>query len=82
MRLPAIIPCDWFFTNAVGAAVKLLEPKAHHVSLPGGTIKFDATGKPQTQYVMVQNLPQRKVAIVWPKEMPGYTDAVLPIPGK
>lgn len=50
--------------------------------LPGGTIKFDATGKPQTQYVMVQNLPQRKVAIVWPKEMPGYADAILPIPGK
>jgi len=50
--------------------------------VPGGEIKFDATGKPQTQYVMVQNLPGRKVAIVWPKEMPGYADAILPIPGK
>jgi hypothetical protein len=27
------------FTNALAAAAKLLEPKAHHVSLPGGTIK-------------------------------------------
>jgi branched-chain amino acid transport system substrate-binding protein len=50
--------------------------------IPGGEIKFDATGKPMTQYVMVQNLPGRKAAIVWPKEMPGYTDATLPIPGK
>ena len=50
--------------------------------IPGGEIKFDATGKPLTQYVMVQVLPQRKVNIVWPKEMPGYTDAILPIPGK
>jgi hypothetical protein len=25
----------------VAAAVKLLEPKAHHVSLPGGTIKSE-----------------------------------------
>jgi hypothetical protein len=27
------------FTNALAAAAKLLEPKAHHVSLPGSTIK-------------------------------------------
>jgi hypothetical protein len=27
------------FTNVVADAAKLLEPKAHHVSLPGGTIK-------------------------------------------
>jgi hypothetical protein len=27
------------FSNAVAAAAKLLEPHAHHVSLPGGTIK-------------------------------------------
>jgi hypothetical protein len=29
------------FNNAAGAAAKLLEPKAQHVSLPGGTIKND-----------------------------------------
>jgi hypothetical protein len=29
------------FTKAVNAAAKLLEPKAQHVSLPGGTIKND-----------------------------------------
>jgi branched-chain amino acid transport system substrate-binding protein len=50
--------------------------------LPGGTIKFDATGKPLTQYVFTQNLPSRQVAIVWPKEQQGYKDATLPIPGK
>ena len=27
------------FSNAAAAAAKLLEPKAQHVSLPGGTIK-------------------------------------------
>ncbi len=50
--------------------------------LPGGKISFDATGKPKTQYIFTQNLPGRKVAIVWPKEEQGYTDAILPIPGK
>ena len=29
------------FSNALAAAAKLLEPKAQHVSLPGGTIKND-----------------------------------------
>ena len=29
------------FSNATGAAAKLLEPKAQHVHLPGGTIKTD-----------------------------------------
>lgn len=29
------------FNNATGAAAKLLEPKAQHVHLPGGTIKTD-----------------------------------------
>jgi hypothetical protein len=29
------------FNNAVEAAAKLLEPKAQHVSLPGGTIRND-----------------------------------------
>ena len=50
--------------------------------LPGGTISFDSTGKPKTHYVFTQNLPGRKVALVWPKDEPGYTDAILPIPGK
>ncbi len=50
--------------------------------LPGGTITFDAAGKPKTQYVFTQNLPGRKVAIVWPKEQQGYADAILPIPAK
>jgi hypothetical protein len=29
------------FNNATGASAKLLEPKAQHVQLPGGTIKTD-----------------------------------------
>jgi len=35
------MPCRTRFSNAATAAAKLLEPKAQHVSLPGGTIKND-----------------------------------------
>ena len=49
--------------------------------VPGGKISFDATGKPKTQYVMTQNLPDNKVALVWPQSIEGYTPAIVPIPG-
>ncbi len=49
--------------------------------LPGGKITFDETGKPRTTYVVTQNLPDRKVSIVWPQSEPGYTPALIPFPG-
>ncbi len=48
--------------------------------LPGGHIKFDPTGKPETQYVFTQNMPGNKVNLVWPKTVQGYTDAIMPLP--
>ena len=48
--------------------------------LPDGRIAFDARGKPNTSYVMTQNLPGNKVDIVWPRTIPGYADAILPLP--
>jgi branched-chain amino acid transport system substrate-binding protein len=48
--------------------------------LPDGKIAFDARGKPKTSYVMTQNLPGNKVNMVWPRAIPGYTDAILPLP--
>ena len=50
--------------------------------VPGGHISFDATGKPKTQIVMTQNLPGGKVALVWPKNVAGYADAIMPFPAK
>jgi len=50
--------------------------------VPGGHISFDPTGKPKTQLVMTQNLPGGKVALVWPKGVEGYTDAIMPFPAK
>lgn len=49
--------------------------------LPGGKISFDKTGKPKTSYVMTQNLPGNKVALVWPQSIEGYTPAIVPFPG-
>ncbi len=48
--------------------------------LPGGKISFDRRGKPRTSYVMTQNLPGNKVAMVWPRSIAGYTDPILPFP--
>jgi branched-chain amino acid transport system substrate-binding protein len=48
--------------------------------LPDGKISFDARGKPKTSYVMTQNLPGNKVGMVWPRAIPGYIDAILPLP--
>ncbi|MDE3111940.1 MAG: amino acid ABC transporter substrate-binding protein [Chloroflexota bacterium] len=52
--------------------------------LPGGTISFDATGKPKTEYVFTQNLPgaNNPVQLVWPKNVDGYKDAIMPLPSK
>jgi len=49
--------------------------------LPGGKISFDPRGKPKTAYVMTQNLPGNTVAMVWPRTIAGYTDAIVPLPG-
>ncbi len=48
--------------------------------LPGGKISFDERGKPKTSYVMTQNLPRNTVAMVWPRTIAGYADAILPMP--
>jgi branched-chain amino acid transport system substrate-binding protein len=50
--------------------------------LPGGEIKFQADGRPMTPYMMVQNLPNNEVQIIWPKSMPGFKEAQLPLPKK
>ncbi len=46
--------------------------------LPGGEIKFQEDGRPNTPYMMVQNLPNNEVQIIWPKDMPGYKTATVP----
>ncbi len=52
--------------------------------LPGGAIKFAENGSPLTPYMMVQNLPggDFPVQVVWPKSMPEFKPAILPIPEK
>ncbi len=50
--------------------------------LPGGKISFDATGKPKTEYIFTQNMPNKAVQIVWPKGVDGYKDATVPMPAK
>ena len=47
--------------------------------LPGGEIKFQADGRPNTPYMMTQNLPNNEVQIIWPKDMPGYKPATVPV---
>jgi branched-chain amino acid transport system substrate-binding protein len=49
--------------------------------LPGGKIAFDPSGKPKTIYVMTQNLPENKVALIWPQSIPGFAPATVPAPG-
>jgi branched-chain amino acid transport system substrate-binding protein len=49
--------------------------------LPGGKISFEPSGKPKTIYVMTQNLPDNKVALIWPQTIPGYAAATVPAPG-
>ena len=48
--------------------------------VPGGKISFDSTGKPKTVYVMVQNLPDNQVQLVWPQSIEGYKPAIMPFP--
>jgi branched-chain amino acid transport system substrate-binding protein len=48
--------------------------------IPGGKISFDSTGKPKTAYVMVQNLPNNEVQLVWPQNIEGYKPAIMPFP--
>ncbi|HYY89609.1 MAG TPA: amino acid ABC transporter substrate-binding protein [Chloroflexota bacterium] len=49
--------------------------------VPGGKISFEASGKPKTVYVMVQNLPNNEVQLVWPQTVEGYKPAIIPFPG-
>ena len=49
--------------------------------VPGGKISFEASGKPKTAYVMVQNLPNNEVQLVWPQTVEGYQPAIIPFPG-
>jgi branched-chain amino acid transport system substrate-binding protein len=48
--------------------------------LPGGEIKFQEDGRPNTPYMMVQTLPNNEVQIIWPREMPGSKSAIVPQP--
>jgi branched-chain amino acid transport system substrate-binding protein len=49
--------------------------------VPGNKISFDQTGKPKTNYVMTQNLPNNEVALVWPSTIDGAKPAIVPMPG-
>lgn len=48
--------------------------------LPGGQIKFQADGRPNTPYLMVQTLPNNEVQIIWPKDLAGVKPAMVPQP--
>ncbi len=52
--------------------------------LPGGVVRFSEDGSAQTPYMIVQNLPGAifPVQVVWPKNMPGFKPALLPLPEK
>ena len=45
----------------------------------GGTVKFKDNGQIDNAYLMTQNLPSQKVALIYPKEL-ATADAILPIP--
>src|SRR5712691_1263217 len=47
--------------------------------LPGGVIKFQDDGRPTTPYLMVQNLPDNAAQIIWPKDIPGFKPATVPM---
>ena len=45
----------------------------------GGTVKFKDNGQIDNAYLMTQNLPNQKVALIYPKEL-ATTDAMVPLP--
>jgi len=47
----------------------------------GGRVWFEADGQINNDYVMMQNLPSGKVALIYPKDV-ATSDAVVPIPKK
>ena len=47
----------------------------------GGRVWFEANGQINNDYVMMQNLPGGKVALIYPKDV-ATSDAVVPIPKK
>jgi hypothetical protein len=47
----------------------------------GGRVWFEANGQINNDYVMMQNLPGGKVALVYPKDV-ATADPVVPIPKK
>ena len=48
--------------------------------LPGGELKFGPNGQSEVPYVMVQNLPNNQVQVVWPTNLPEAKPAILPMP--
>ncbi|HEY3363659.1 MAG TPA: amino acid ABC transporter substrate-binding protein [Symbiobacteriaceae bacterium] len=49
--------------------------------VPGGVLKFSATGQAVYPFIVTQNKPGNKVDLVWPKEAKSG-DTVAPIPSK
>jgi branched-chain amino acid transport system substrate-binding protein len=47
----------------------------------GGRVWFEANGQINNDYVMMQNLPGGKVALIFPKDV-ATSDAIVPIPKK
>ena len=47
----------------------------------GGRVWFEANGQINNDYVMMQNLPGGKVALIYPKDV-ATSDAIVPIPKK
>ncbi|TMC57483.1 MAG: hypothetical protein E6J26_06285, partial [Chloroflexi bacterium] len=45
----------------------------------GGTVKFKDNGQIDNAYLMTQNLPNQKVALIYPKEL-ATADPMVPLP--
>jgi len=48
--------------------------------LPGGVIRFEASGQIIAPYVIVETTPGNTIRIVWPQRLPETRDAILPMP--
>ncbi len=48
--------------------------------LPGGVIRFEASGQIIAPYVIVETTPGNTIRIVWPRRLPETRDAILPMP--
>ena len=45
----------------------------------GGEVSFDTDGQIKNDYMMTQNLPDGKVAVIWPSTLASQA-AIVPIP--